>query len=145
MTNAYRITQQVDSNENLVFSLDKYDTFGVLEVFSDKIDIEMLYNKLKIEHSLTDIIAKEVFNEMFKSGKSAGEIIKEKNLVQVSDDGFINDIILKVLSENKTEAERFKAGEKKLQGVLVGKIMKESKGKANPQKVNELLIKNLES
>lgn len=89
--------------------------------------------------------AKEVFNEMFKSGKSAGEIIKEKNLVQVSDDGFINDIILKVLSENKTEAERFKAGEKKLQGVLVGKIMKESKGKANPQKVNELLIKNLES
>ncbi|HCA42169.1 MAG TPA: hypothetical protein DEP28_02835, partial [Bacteroidetes bacterium] len=41
--------------------------------------------------------------------------------------------------------ERYKAGEKKLQGVLVGKIMKESKGKANPQKVNELLIKNLES
>lgn len=62
MTNAYRITQQVDSNENLVFSLDRYDTFGVLEVFSDKIDIEMLYNKLKTEHSLTDIIAKEVFN-----------------------------------------------------------------------------------
>lgn len=89
--------------------------------------------------------AKDVFNEMFKSGKSAGEIIKEKNLVQVSDDGFINEIILKVLSENKTEAERYKAGEKKLQGVLVGKIMKESKGKANPQKVNELLIKNLES
>lgn len=89
--------------------------------------------------------AKDVFNEMFKSGKSAGKIIKEKNLVQVSDDGFINDIILKVLSENKTEADRYKAGEKKLQGVLVGKIMKESKGKANPQKVNELLIKNLES
>lgn len=89
--------------------------------------------------------AKDVFNEMFKSGKSAGKIIKEKNLVQVSDDGFINEIILKVLSENKTEAERYKAGEKKLQGVLVGKIMKESKGKANPQKVNELLIKNLES
>lgn len=88
--------------------------------------------------------AKEVLAEMYETGKSASEIIKEKNLIQVSDDGFINDIIKKILSENSSEVSRYKAGEKKLIGVFVGKIMKESKGKANPQKVNELLIKNLE-
>lgn len=88
--------------------------------------------------------AKEVLAEMYETGKTAEAIIKEKNLIQVSDDGFINDIIKKILSENEPEVTRYKAGEKKLIGVFVGKIMKESKGKANPQKVNELLIKNLE-
>lgn len=88
--------------------------------------------------------AKEVLTEMYETGKNASDIIKEKNLIQVSDDDFINDIIKKILSENASEVGRYKAGEKKLIGVFVGKIMKESKGKANPQKVNELLIKNLE-
>lgn len=88
--------------------------------------------------------AKEVLAEMYVTGKNASEIIKEKNLIQVSDDDFINDIIKKILSENASEVGRYKAGETKLTGFFVGKIMKESKGKANPQKVNELLIKNLE-
>jgi aspartyl-tRNA(Asn)/glutamyl-tRNA(Gln) amidotransferase subunit B len=88
--------------------------------------------------------AKEVLAEMYETDKSASEIIKAKNLIQVSDDDFINDIIKKILSENSSEVSRYKAGETKLTGFFVGKIMKESKGKANPQKVNELLIKNLE-
>ncbi|CAN5562855.1 Asp-tRNA(Asn)/Glu-tRNA(Gln) amidotransferase subunit GatB [soil metagenome] len=87
--------------------------------------------------------AQEVFNEMVATGKDASDIISDKNLIQVSDTSEIESIIKKVLTESQSEVERYKCGEKKLAGFFVGKIMKESKGKANPKVVNELLLKNL--
>lgn len=89
--------------------------------------------------------AKDVFNEMVESNgkKSASEIITEKNLSQVSDSGEIESIIRKILDESPSEVERYKGGEVKLTGFFVGKIMKESKGKANPKLVNEILLKQL--
>ena len=68
----------------------------------------------------------------------------EADLSQVSDDSEIEIIVKKILDENPKEVERYRIGEKKLAGFFVGKIMQESKGKANPKIVNELLIKNLE-
>jgi aspartyl-tRNA(Asn)/glutamyl-tRNA(Gln) amidotransferase subunit B len=67
----------------------------------------------------------------------------EDDLSQVSDNSEIEVIVKKILEENPKEAERYRTGEKKLAGFFVGKIMQESKGKANPKIVNELLIKNL--
>ncbi|MGH2574244.1 MAG: Asp-tRNA(Asn)/Glu-tRNA(Gln) amidotransferase subunit GatB [Ignavibacteria bacterium] len=87
--------------------------------------------------------AKENFKEMVRTGSDPIKFIYEKNLVQLSEAPEIEKIIKKVLDENPNEVTRYKAGEKKLAGFFVGKIMEESKGKANPKRVNELLEKNL--
>lgn len=88
-------------------------------------------------------IAKTVFEEMYKTGKNAELIVKEKGLVQISDSSEIEKAVDKVIAKNPKEVERFKAGDEKLLGYFVGQIMKATKGKANPQIVNELLKKKL--
>jgi len=88
-------------------------------------------------------IAKEVFAEMFETGKSAGDIVEEKGLKQVSDTGAIEGIIDEVLAENADKVEQYRGGKDKLFGFFVGQTMKKSQGKANPGMVNELLRKKL--
>ncbi|MDP3297846.1 MAG: Asp-tRNA(Asn)/Glu-tRNA(Gln) amidotransferase subunit GatB [Thermodesulfovibrionia bacterium] len=88
-------------------------------------------------------IAKTVFEEMYKTGKNADTIVKEKGLVQISDEADIEKAVDEVLEKNHEEVERFKAGDEKLMGFFVGQIMKATKGKANPKIVNELLKKKL--
>ena len=88
-------------------------------------------------------IAKTVFEEMYKTGKDADVIVKEKGLVQISDVGEIEKAVDDIISKNPKEVERFKAGEEKLIGFFVGQVMKLTKGKANPQMANELLKKKL--
>jgi len=88
-------------------------------------------------------IAKTVFEEIYKTGKDAETIVKEKGLVQISDAGEIEKIVDDVIARNPKEAARYKAGEEKLIGFFVGHVMKLTKGKANPQMVNELLKKKL--
>lgn len=89
--------------------------------------------------------AKEVFAIMAEDASADPEgVIKSKNLIQVTDTSEIENIIKGILEKNADEVTRYKAGEKKLLGFLVGVIMRESKGKANPKLVNELLLKNLE-
>ncbi|MCS7163689.1 MAG: Asp-tRNA(Asn)/Glu-tRNA(Gln) amidotransferase subunit GatB [Thermodesulfovibrio sp.] len=87
--------------------------------------------------------AKEVFEEMFKTGKKAEDIVKEKGLTQISDDSVIIEAIKEVMEKNPKEVERLKNGEEKLIGFFVGQVMKITKGKANPKLVNELLFKLL--
>lgn len=105
--------------------------------------------KLIDDGIISNNIAKEVFTEMLAQKDPLSDaqrpelIVKEKNLVQLTDDSAIEDIIRKVLAENPDEVNRYKQGEIKLAGFFVGKVMKESKGKANPAKVNELLNKSL--
>jgi len=89
-------------------------------------------------------IAKTVFGEMFETGKSASEIVKEKGLEQVTDTGEIEAAVDKIIAANPKEVERFKGGEEKLISFFVGQVMRETKGKANPGVVNELLKKKLE-
>ena len=88
-------------------------------------------------------IAKTVFEEMYKTGKDAGAIVKEKGLVQISDEAGIEKIVDEILDNNPEEVERFRAGEAKLMGFFVGQVMKETGGKANPKIVNELLREKL--
>jgi len=84
-------------------------------------------------------IAKTVFEEMFKTGKKALTIIEEKGLTQVSDEGELTSICQTILADNADQVEQFKAGKTKVMGFFVGQIMKQTKGKANPQAVNKIL------
>jgi len=102
---------------------------------------EML--KLLDKGTISGKIAKTVFEEMYKTGKDAEAIVKEKGLVQVSDEGAIEKAIDEILAKNPKEVERFKAGDEKLLGFFVGQVMKAMKGQANPQVLNEILKKKL--
>ncbi|MFC1813437.1 Asp-tRNA(Asn)/Glu-tRNA(Gln) amidotransferase subunit GatB [Thermodesulfobacteriota bacterium] len=84
-------------------------------------------------------IAKTVFEEMAKTGRPPKEIVKEKRLVQVTDESAIKPIVLQVLERCSGEVADYKNGKTKLFGFFVGQVMKETKGKANPKIVNELL------
>jgi aspartyl-tRNA(Asn)/glutamyl-tRNA(Gln) amidotransferase subunit B len=90
-------------------------------------------------------IAKSVFEQMYATGKRARAIVEESGLVQVKDEGAIGAVVDEVLAENPTEVERYKAGNEKLLGFFVGQIMRKTKGKANPQLVNDILRKKLSS
>ncbi|MDR3553933.1 MAG: Asp-tRNA(Asn)/Glu-tRNA(Gln) amidotransferase subunit GatB [Syntrophobacteraceae bacterium] len=84
-------------------------------------------------------MAKAVFEEMFASGRSAQSIVDEKGLVQVSDQAEIESAVDLVLSENPKEVAQYKAGKDKLIGFFVGQVMRKTKGKANPQILNDIL------
>lgn len=99
--------------------------------------------KLMDKGTISGKIAKTVFEEMYKTGKNAKVIVEEKRLVQISDVGAIEKAIDEVIAKHSKEVERFKSGEEKLIGFFVGQVMKLTKGKANPQMVNELLRKKL--
>lgn len=88
-------------------------------------------------------IAKTVFKEMLVSGKKPGQIVEEQGLVQISDEGAIQTIVDKVVEGNPQSVADYKAGKEKAVGFLVGQVMKESKGKANPGLVNQLIVERL--
>ena len=88
-------------------------------------------------------VAREIFPEVYSSGKTPEQIVQEKGLIQVSDEGALDTIIEEVLSKNPTQVAQFKEGKQQVLGFLVGQVMKASGGKANPGKVNELLKKKL--
>ncbi|MCX8074233.1 MAG: Asp-tRNA(Asn)/Glu-tRNA(Gln) amidotransferase subunit GatB [Clostridia bacterium] len=93
--------------------------------------------------TISSAIAKKVFIDMFETGKNAQDIVNEKGLVQITDEGAIKQIVERIVSENAQSVADYKAGKDKAIGFLVGQIMKESKGKANPQVVNKLLLEVL--
>ncbi|AET57290.1 glutamyl-tRNA(Gln) amidotransferase, B subunit [Paenibacillus terrae HPL-003] len=88
-------------------------------------------------------IAKTVFKEMLESDKLPQQIVEEKGLVQISDEGAIMTIVEQVVAANPQSVEDYKAGKQKAIGFLVGQVMKESKGKANPGLANKLLTEVL--
>ncbi|HIC91234.1 MAG TPA: Asp-tRNA(Asn)/Glu-tRNA(Gln) amidotransferase subunit GatB [Syntrophaceae bacterium] len=122
------------------------------ELKKDERDIEEcpvtpthLTNMLKMidEGIISGKIAKTVFEEMYRTGKDAGAIVKEKGLIQVTDKGIIQRYIEDVINENPEQVEAYKQGKEKLFGFFIGEVMKKSKGKANPKLVNEILKKRL--
>ncbi|GIP07607.1 aspartyl/glutamyl-tRNA(Asn/Gln) amidotransferase subunit B [Paenibacillus lautus] len=93
--------------------------------------------------TISSKIAKTVFKEMLESGKLPAQIVEEKGLVQISDEGAIKGIVEQVVANNPQSVEDYKAGKQKAIGFLVGQVMKESKGKANPALANKLLVEVL--
>jgi len=93
--------------------------------------------------TISSKIAKTVFKEMLQSGKLPQQIVEEQGLVQISDEGAIMAIVQEVVANNPASVEDYKAGKEKAIGFLVGQVMKQSKGKANPGLVNKLLVEVL--
>ncbi len=93
--------------------------------------------------TISSSIAKKVLDEMFKEPRDPQKIIEEKGWVQISDEGAIKEIVLKIIEANPQSVADFKAGKDKAVGFLVGQAMKETKGKANPQMLNKMFIEEL--
>jgi aspartyl-tRNA(Asn)/glutamyl-tRNA(Gln) amidotransferase subunit B len=87
--------------------------------------------------------AKQVFEDVFTTGKEPEAVVEEKGLAQVSDEGAIEDAVKEVLDASPDQVKQFKDGNEKVLGYLVGQVMKATKGKANPRVVNEILRKLL--
>jgi len=88
-------------------------------------------------------MAKSVFEKMFAEGKAARQVVDELGLKQITDDGEIREIVKKAVAANPKQVEQYRAGKTTLFGFFVGQVMRETKGQANPQKVNELLKEEL--
>ena len=92
---------------------------------------------------ISSSIAKKVIEELFENPKDPEEIIKEKGWIQISDEGAIKEVVLKILENNEQSIIDYKAGKDRALGFLVGQAMKETKGKANPQMLNKMFLDEL--
>ena len=84
-------------------------------------------------------IAKDVFQDMVSTGQDAKQVVSEKGLVQLSDEGELVSIVDKTIRQNPKPVNDFRSGKQNALGFLVGQIMRETKGKANPRLVNRIL------
>jgi aspartyl-tRNA(Asn)/glutamyl-tRNA(Gln) amidotransferase subunit B len=99
---------------------------------------------MKVKGEITGPIYKTVLEEMFfRRGKTAPEIIKEKGLTQLSDEGALEKIIEEVMAKNPAQLGQYRSGKEAVFGFFIGQVMKASGGMANPTKVNELLKRKL--
>ena len=118
-----------------------------MEITACKVKPQELGNLLKLidKGVISGKIAKAVFEEMFVTGEKPGTIIEKKGLTQISDEETLFKIVEAVLAANPGSVEDYHKGKNKALGFLVGQVMKETKGKANPQMVNKLLREKLDN
>ena len=124
------IAREVKENQT---SKLKFSAKQIAELI-EMVDDEIISNK----------IAKQVFEEMAKSGENPTKIVEKKGLVQISDPSQISPIIDDIIAKNPQNVAKFKAGNNKLLGFFIGQVLKATGGKANPKIVNELVTKKLE-
>ena len=93
--------------------------------------------------TISSSIGKKVLVELFENPRDPEEIIKEKGWIQISDEGAIKEVVLKILENNPQSIADYKGGKDKALGFLVGQAMKETKGKANPQMLNKMFLEEL--
>jgi len=112
-----------------------------LTIDQSPISAENLAQLLQLVHDdvISGKIAKTVFEEMAKSGKTAKAIIEKRGLVQVSDENELRPLIQRIIEKHPKETDSYQKGKTKLMGFFVGQVMKSTGGKANPKKVNALL------
>ncbi|MBR1803031.1 MAG: Asp-tRNA(Asn)/Glu-tRNA(Gln) amidotransferase subunit GatB [Clostridia bacterium] len=93
--------------------------------------------------TISSAIAKKVLEELFETPKNPEEIIQEKGWIQISDEGAIKEVVMRILENNPQSIIDFKNGKDRALGFLVGQAMKETKGKANPQMLNQMFLEEL--
>jgi aspartyl-tRNA(Asn)/glutamyl-tRNA(Gln) amidotransferase subunit B len=116
-----------------------------LDIQDSKVRPQDLAELLKLvdQGVVSQTAAKEAIEEMFATGKDAGQVVAERGLTQISDRAALEAQVETVLAENPQAVEDYKAGKRQAGGFLVGQVMKLSKGKANPAVVNEVLRSKL--
>ena len=113
------------SLDRLVRPLDRSVSIGLIDLIADD--------------TISGRIAKDVFAEMFDSGKDAAAIVEEKGLKQITDSGAIESLIDQLIADNPEQAEQYRQGNTKVAGWFTGQAMKATQGQANPQMVNQIL------
>ena len=93
--------------------------------------------------TISSSIGKKVLVELFENPRDPEDIIKEKGWIQISDEGAIKEVVLKIIEANSQSVVDYKAGKDRALGFLVGQAMKETKGKANPQMLNKMFAEEL--
>lgn len=120
-------------------------TEAKLEITDCKVSAPNLATMIALieDGTISGKIAKEILADMFETGKAPKAIVEEKGLVQISDAGELDRIVAEVLANSPEQVEQFRAGKDRVVGFLVGQVMKATKGKANPQIVNDALMRQL--
>ncbi|MBU0473491.1 MAG: Asp-tRNA(Asn)/Glu-tRNA(Gln) amidotransferase subunit GatB [Bacteroidetes bacterium] len=152
--------QLADYYEKVIFVTSDYKSASnwimgeVLKVLKeDKIDItdfplsaENLGKLIELinNNTISGQIAKDIFPEMLKTNEDPAKIVKEKNLVQITDISELEGIINTIILNNQAQVQQYLSGKESVIGFFVGQVMKASQGKANPKAVNELLKKQLD-
>ena len=126
-----------------IFKHLKEEDKEITEILFTPKHLVNLLSLIEVGSTSTTMAKTTILDEVFRSGKMPEVIVKEKGLVQISDTSEIEKAVDEVIAKNHKEVERFKAGDEKLLGFFVGQIMKLTKGKANPQIVNEIMKKKL--
>ena len=116
-----------------------------IEITAFKVTPERLAGLFELidKGTISGKIAKKVFDEMTRTESTAEEIVEKLGLVQISDEDALKALVDKVVSNSPKQVEEYKSGKEKVFGYFVGQVMRETRGKANPQIVNELLRKVL--
>ena len=129
----------------LMVDVDAYLNKVQKELSETKLTAEGLAGMIKLitDGTISSKIAKKVFAELIEHGGDAEKIVKEKGLVQVSDSGQLLAWVNEALDNNPKSIEDYKNGRDRAIGFLVGKIMKASKGQANPQMINKMLLEEI--
>ena len=148
---AYYELASAGQDRKLVANWMTVELFGALnksgQSLADcKVSPEMLAGLVGLisDGTISGRIAKDVFADMFESGKDAATVVDEKGLKQLSDSGAIEALIDTVIADNMDKVEEYRGGKDKLFGFFVGQVMKQSGGQANPGMVNQILKAKLD-
>lgn len=95
------------------------------------------------ENKVSNNSAKKIFREIFETNEDPEKVMKDLGLEQISDSSFLMDLVNKVIDDNPQSVEDYKAGKNRALGFLVGQVMKQSKGQANPQEANKMIAEEL--
>ena len=112
-----------------------------IEISDTKLTPENLAELINLieKKTISNNIGKQIIIDMMKDGTKASEIVEKRGLSQISDEGAIKEICQKVVDSNPDNVEKYKSGKTQLLGFFVGQVMKETKGRANPKVVNDLM------
>ena len=112
-----------------------------IEITETKLTPENLAELISLieKGTISNNIGKQILIDMMKDGTKAAEIVEKRGLSQISDEGAIKAIVQKIVDANPAQVEAYKNGKTNLLGFFVGQVMKETKGRANPKTVNDLI------
>ena len=152
LANFFEDTVQICNNAKLAANWLIGDFLGAfneskLSPNDIKVTPEHLGEMIKLidDKTISGKIAKQVFEEMWSSGKMPKDLVGELGLEQITDESAIKEIISKILSANQDKVAEYKGGKEKLYGFFVGQAMKATQGKASPEVVNKILKQELNS
>ncbi|MCD6570821.1 MAG: Asp-tRNA(Asn)/Glu-tRNA(Gln) amidotransferase subunit GatB [Deltaproteobacteria bacterium] len=114
---------------------------GSEDIKTLKVTPEMLVSMIRLinDGTISGKIAKDIFEEMATTGRSPELIVKEKGLVQITDEDILKDIVREIIENNPKEVDVYKKGKVQLLGFFVGQVMNATKGKANPRLTNKII------